>query len=374
MLRVKGRVGSKWAKFTTLFIVVVLAALLVSPTGCYLSRAAWEQGKILSGRKQIVDIMSDKRVDSVTKQKLRVVSDARRYAIDVLNLKAGDSYTMYSDVGRDTLLLVLSAAYKDRLERYTWWFPIVGTVPYKGFFDFTAARKAADDLDRKGYDTYLRPADAFSTLGFFNDPLLNTTLQADSLTLANTVIHEITHNTFYASGQATFNESFASFVGARGAADFFRRRGQERMVRIAESRWEDQKRLGDFWTELSEKLESAFRMYPQDSLLRLEARNTIYDSARLQLRDSLMPLLSTYPENYPDYVRLDNAALLARRVYSMQLGLFDEVWEAEGRDLNRAIRRLVQLAKQGGKDPFTEVRNWVDQERIRQKSATPVRQ
>lgn len=363
MLRVKGRVGSKWAKFTTLFIVVVLAALLVSPTGCYLSRAAWEQGKILSGRKKISDILSDKRVDSVTKQKLRVVADARRYSIDVLNLDAGDSYTTYSDVGRDTLLLVLSAAYKDRLERYTWWFPIVGTVPYKGFFDFAAARKAADDLDRKGYDTYLRPADAFSTLGFFNDPLLNTTLRADSLTLANTVIHEVTHNTFYASGQATFNESFASFVGARGSADFFRRRGQEQIALLAELRWDDQKRLGDFWTDLSERLEAAFEKHSDDSVKRLEVRQVIYDNARIQLRDSLMPLLTTYPERYHEFVRLDNAALLARRVYSMQLGLFDEVWEIENRDLKRTINRVISLARQGGKDPFAEVRIWVQDAR-----------
>src|SRR5678815_1273871 len=93
-----------------------------------------------------------------------------------------------SPLDRDTLVLVLSAAYRDKLEPYTWWFPIVGRVPYKGYFDFKAAKRAADDLYNAGYDISLRPSDAFSTLGWFNDPLLSTSLRRDSLDLVNTVI------------------------------------------------------------------------------------------------------------------------------------------------------------------------------------------
>ena len=111
---------------------------------------------------------------------------------------------MYSKLRGDTLVLVLSAAYADRLKRYTWWFPVVGRVPYKGYFDYDAAKKARRQLAAEGFDTSLRPASAFSTLGFFNDPILSTTLAGDSIELANTVIHELTHNTFYASGVRKF--------------------------------------------------------------------------------------------------------------------------------------------------------------------------
>src|SRR5207237_115424 len=103
----------------------------------------------------------------------------RRCAADSIGLRAGESFTLYTDIGRDTLVLVLSGAYRDRLVPYTWWFPVVGRVPYKGFFAFDAARAATEDMRRAGYDAYLRPSPAFSTLGWFNDPLLNTTLLED---------------------------------------------------------------------------------------------------------------------------------------------------------------------------------------------------
>lgn len=367
MLLGKRRIGSLIGKGFALLIVVVFSVLVLSPTGCYLSRAAWEEAKILGGRENITELISgpeSRKIDSITKKKLEIVAAARLYAKDSIGLKTGESYTMYSDIGRDTLLLVLSAAYKDKLERYTWWFPIVGTVPYKGYFNFKDARKAEEKLAAEGYDTYLRPSDAFSTLGFFNDPLLNTTLQADSLTLANTVIHEVTHNTFYAAGQATFNESFANFVGARGSAAFFRSRGQERAAQITELRWEDQKVLGDFWTALSARLDSAFAAHsdsvgPEGKEARMAAREIVYAKARQSLIDSIGPLLKTYPEAYVKNVRLDNASLLARRVYAMELGLFDRVWEIERRDIKRTIARVVQLAESRKSDPFAAVREWV---------------
>ena len=107
---------------------------------------------------------------------------------DSIGLRAKQSFTTFSQLDHDTLVLVLSGAYRDKLASYTWWFPIVGRVPYKGYFDFAAARRALRDRSTSaGFDVYLRPSPAFSTLGWFNDPLLSTSLGADTLDLANTV-------------------------------------------------------------------------------------------------------------------------------------------------------------------------------------------
>ena len=207
-------------------IVAILVLVSLTPTACYLSRGAWEEGKILARRQPIAQLVRDRHTDPVVRRKLALVLAAREYARDSIRLNTKESFTTYSKLDRDTLVLVLSAAYRDKLEPYTWWFPIVGRVPYKGFFDFSDAKSAARSLYDDGFDVALRPSAAFSTLGWFNDPLTSTTLSLDTLDLANTVIHEVTHNTFYAPGKAVFNESFASFVGARGAAQFFRSRGQ----------------------------------------------------------------------------------------------------------------------------------------------------
>ena len=339
--------------------IIGLVLLFLTPTGCYLARGAWEEGKILARRQPIAKLIEDKRIDALERGKLSLVLAARQYAKDSIRLKTNESFTTYSRLDRDTLVLVLSAAYRDRLESYTWWFPIVGRVPYKGFFDFDEAKKAAKSFYDDGYDVALRPSSAFSTLGWFNDPLTSTTLALDSLDLVNTVIHEVTHNTFYAPGSAVFNESFASFVGARGAAAFFRSRGDVESAARVEAEWEDSKRLGAFWTRLSKSLDSAYAEHPESREARIEARDSVYVRARQTLVGELGPALRTVSPFYVQRVALDNASLLARRVYARDLDMFDLVYVREGRSLRRAIGRIVGLAKSNPDDPYAAVKSWL---------------
>src|SRR4051812_37241199 len=345
-----------------LAIAVSLSVLVLisAPTACYLSRGAWEEAKILSRRQPITAIIADPRTPTDAREKLRVVLAARQYAKDTLRLRTKDSFTTYSRLDHDTLVLVVSAAYRDTLAPYTWWFPIVGRVPYKGYFDFAAAKRDAKGLADDGFDVYVRPSDAFSTLGFFNDPLLNTTLKGDSLGLANTVIHELTHNTFYAAGQAAFNESFAMFVGARGAAAFFRSRGQETAAAKVDAEWEDDKLLARFWSRVIGSLDSAYAAHPSDKAARIAARDSVYAHTRLALVNEIGPQLKTINPIYAQRVTLNNAALLARRGYASDLDVFDLVYEKEGRGLKRSIGRVIGLAKANPKAPFAALRAWVN--------------
>src|SRR5262249_62089638 len=147
-------------------LVLVIAYLALVPTGRYLVHAAVAEARILARRRSIEAMVADPATPPAVARKLRLVLDARRFAGDSVGLRAKESFTTYSPLDRDTLVLVLSGAYRDRLVPKTWWFPIVGSVPYKGFFDFSQARAAARSLAGQGFDVYLRASPAFSTLGW----------------------------------------------------------------------------------------------------------------------------------------------------------------------------------------------------------------
>lgn len=330
----------------------------VTEKGRYIARAAWEEAGILWRRRPIEALLGDSTTSPETATKLRVVQDARRFASERLGLVAGESFTTYTALERDSLVLVLSASRRDTLAAHTWWFPVVGRVPYKGFFDFEQAKAAAAALRSRGFDTYLRPAAAFSTLGWFNDPLLSPTLRQDSASLANTVIHELVHGTLFVTGHVAFNESFASFVGARGAAEFFRARGAELAARRVEVEWEDDKRLGSFWEATARKIDSVFALPGRDSTARIAARDSVYVRMRRVLVEDLGPRMQTIPVDRLAKIQLDNASLLARRLYASDLYLFDEVHRRAGGDL-RATIALVRRLVQGAPEPYAALRDWV---------------
>src|SRR4051812_27650218 len=356
--------GVKWVRRATralaVVVLAVVAYLVIAPTGRYLLRAGWEEGKILSRRRPISALITDPATSAPLRAKLELVLAARAFAHDALGLSTGESFTTYSRLDHDTLVLVLSGAYRDRLRSRTWWFPVVGRVPYKGYFDFDAARAAERDLTDQGFDARLGAASAFSTLGWFNDPLLPTTLRGDSLTIANTVIHELTHNTFYAPGGAVFNESFANFVGARGAERFFRSRGQTAAADEIVARWSDEKVLGRFWASLYARVDSAFKAHPGDEPVhvaeRIAVRDSLYGEARIALRDTVGPQLRTIKVGSVQRIRIDNAVLMARRVYLTDLDAFDAVLTRRGGNLRQAIREIIDAAKADRKHPYDAVR------------------
>jgi predicted aminopeptidase len=340
-------------------LAMTIAFLTLVPIGRYLARAAWEEGKILARRQPIAALIANPATDAALRAKLQLVLDARRFALDSLGLKAGAEFTTYSRLDRDTLVLVLSAAYRDSLAFRTWWFPVVGSVPYKGFFDFAAGVREAKATDAAGFDAVLRPASAFSTLGWFDDPLLPTTLQLDSLELANTVIHELVHTTYYAPGQAVFNESLANYVGSRGAERFFRARGQESAASEVVRRWDEERVLGEFWTALYTSLDSAFAAHPGHRAGRLAARDTLFARARDRLRVEYAPRIPTLDSAAIARVTFNTAVVLSRRIYLTDLALFERAQVRLNGDVRASIAQLLTVARSEPKTPYAAVRRWL---------------
>jgi predicted aminopeptidase len=307
----------------------------------YLTRAGIEQTAILESRESIAKMIADRETPDSTRQALQLVLDARDYAARI-GYDAKQTYTTYADIGRDTLLLVLSASPPDCLCPFTWKYPIVGRIPYKGFFDPKMARKEADRLEKKGYDIYLRPAGAFSTLGWFNDPLYSTAMSRDSVELVATVLHEIAHNTLYVKSATPFNESFAQMAGYRAAEKFFRDRGSDSAATQAANRWLDDVVLSGYYAEVTRRLDSLYTT-TKDSAAVAEGRAAIARWAREELQGPIAARLRTYQIGPMADRPINNARLIAARIYRTRLELFEKWYEAKGSDIAVAVAALDTL-------------------------------
>lgn len=321
------------------------------PPGRYLARGAWEEVSILWHRQPIEKLVRDSTIDAGTRAKLRLVLDAREFAVKSLNLRAKKSFTTYTKLDSDTLTLVLTVAHRDTLAIHTWWWPIVGRVPYMGFFDFDAARREQKKWDDQGYDTELRPSAAFSTLGWFNDPLLSTTLNSDSTFLVNTVIHELLHNTVWIPGDVNFNESFASFVGREGASLFFRARNDTAAMAQLHRDAPFERAFGKFYEDIYHALDSAFKAHPgpEQRARRIAVRDTIFQQARARLANEIAPAFGITDTTWARRVRLNIATVMARRVYRDDAAEFDAVFTKLKRDLPATINRIADVAKKAPK-------------------------
>lgn len=327
--------------YLTLVPVAFTAVLAFSSEARFLLRAGGEEARILLKRRPIAELVAEPGIQPGLREQLELVLAARRFAAERLGLAAGNTYTTFSDLGAGTTLLhVVSASPPDRLEAYRWSYPIVGAVPYKGFFEEEAARQEERRLARLGYDTYVRPAGAFSTLGWLPDPLLSTALDGDPAELVATVIHEIAHNTLWVQGDARFNESYANFVGYRGAQAFFAERGDlATSVRCA-AIWRDEKRMAAFYTALEAELSRTYSSGLSGPALE-ERRQEVFQGAREMLAGRFGQTLEVYDGKRLSRRRMNNAWLVAHQTYSTGLDELDRIYEIENRDLRAGVRQIV---------------------------------
>ena len=345
------RIAAPPARGCSAKAALALACLLAA--GCspaYVLRAGYEEAKILWRREPMERVLARADLDPAWRRKIETVLDARGFARG-LGLNVGGSFASLSYLDADSNIFVLTAAKRTALEPHTWWFPIVGKVPYKGFFSRRRAEAEAAALDAHGYDTYIRPAAAFSTLGWFGDPLLRHLLRHDEGFLVNLVLHEVYHNTFYVRGATAFNESLATFVGYRGAIAFFAARPESaELAREAALEWDDELRFAAFVDRLAARLRGIYAAAP-DEPAALAAREEIFAAARSEFRS-----LAFARKRFDAFLTepLDNAVVLHHLLYTTALDVFEAIYRRHG-DLRSALS-FIERAAHGEGDPFTAVR------------------
>jgi predicted aminopeptidase len=326
-------------------------------------RAAYEQSKILLARRSIDSVIADPSTSQEDRSKLEFVQQAREFAKEI-GLEPGNSFTAYSDVGKETLAWVVVASRRDAFALYTWWFPIVGTVPYKGFFDEADANDQARELEAKGFESSVRGTEAFSTLGWFNDPLFSTTLRNPAYRIVNTVLHESVHTTIWIKDNVPFNETLASFVGSQASVEFFakylaqtpvgtpQRAGLEASLKASAR---DQQFQSEFAGVISKQLSKLYADKLLSSAQKIEQRAAVFDAI-------IQPFRAQYPQ-MTALKKINNAEILQFTIYMTKLELFERLfaqvnksWPAFFQGI-KAVKDSVD--NDSSKDPWTELQTVV---------------
>ena len=168
------------------------------------------------------ELLNDPQFPDSLRVKVEMIEKVKKFSCQTLGLAESSNYSTYYDQNGQISLWNVSGAEEFALKPKTWWFPIVGAVPYKGFFEKEKAVTLVEELEAEGWDARMRPVSGWSTLGWFSDPVLSSMLSRSEGQLAELIIHELTHETLFVSGEVDFNENLASFVGEQGAIMFLK--------------------------------------------------------------------------------------------------------------------------------------------------------
>jgi predicted aminopeptidase len=335
-------------KFILIFLALILALTLLACNPAYITRAAYEEAKILLNRQDINEAIKDPNIDPKIKHKLELVLATREFA-KAKGMQVGESYTKYTDIGKEHLAWIVMAALPDKFQLKTWWFPIVGSFPYKGFFHEIEARDYAKELEASGYETWVRPTDAFSTLGWFNDPILSTTLKRTEASVVNTVLHELFHSTVWAKNQVIFNESAANYYAHIATLSFYEHIKKDcisnycfdQATSIKESieankNWQVEQELAEIIDQLYLALNNLYQSdLPKEQ--KLIERKAIFEKS-----------ISAFKEKYPKakiLQTINNAEIMQLRTYLTGFDPLSEIAKKCSNQLECMLKELELLSK-----------------------------
>ncbi|MEN0058877.1 MAG: aminopeptidase [Bdellovibrio sp.] len=316
----------------------------------YLMKSGYGQMKLLNSRVPVEKALQDPSLAENKKAKLRLAQQARLFAEQDLHLKPTKNYTSYVELSQPYVTYVVSAAPKWELKHHQWSYPFLGQMPYKGYFDEADAQEEEKELQKQDLDTYLRGVSAYSTLGWFNDPILSSMLRYSDFDLVNTIIHETVHATLYIKHAADFNERLATFLGNKGAEQFYLKKEGPASPTLQQIKKEnaDQKLFSQFISEELKELRQWYKLLPENEKQE-SLRTERLASIQRRFASQIIPQLQT--ENFKKFseLKLNNARLLVYKTYMSDLNDFQQLYDLVGQDFARFIEECKAL--ENSKDP-----------------------
>ncbi len=340
-------------------LTFVFPLLALPLGGCYYAQLAAGQLRVLAARVPVVEAAADPhgRLAPEQRRLLSRVPEMLRYAKRVVRLRVGGAYRSFVDTGARPVSYNVSACERTAFRRVRWWYPLVGRLPYRGYFDLEAARKEAARWRARGLDARVSGVRAYSTLGWFDDPIFRGMLRDGEPQFAITLFHELAHRTLFRKGDAVFSESLATFVGERAALAWLAYVYGERAPVVARARAEieDARVVATFMRALYVRLAALYDARG-DKRHKLAERERIFARARAELRALERGQLRTGLYRGLWRTRFDNCLVLGFQTYNTEQARFAEVFARVGGDWARFWRVVEQAA--ACEAPFVWLRRW----------------
>jgi predicted aminopeptidase len=329
-------------RFLTAWLFVISFGLL---TGCqtvqFYRQAIGGQVEIFRKSRPIEPILANRATRPVLRDRLLAVQKIRQFASEQLGLPGDESYGRYADLGRDHVVWVLYAAPEFSLEPKKWWYPTLGELDYRGFFRERDTLALSAKLREEGFDVYTGGVDAYSTLGWFHDPVLNTFVYSSDIDLAELIFHELTHRRLFRKGDTKFNESLANAVAEEGVRRWLRQSGRKAELADYEERLI---RRGEFFDKIDltrDRLKALYASDLSEEIMRRRKREILAD-----LRDHFRELRRRWGgRGLEGWLKEDinNAHLVSLITYHHHIPAFHRLLEQCGGDLERFFKEAEDL-------------------------------
>ncbi len=328
------------------FYKFLLSLVVLQMTACadlsYYMHSVKGQLSIIQKTQDIDDVLQDESVQDKLKQQLKLVGSIRQFAFEEIKLPESDSYTQYADVGRRYVLknLFASAEFSTALQR--WCYPVVGCAGYRGYFDEKLLEKFKETLLQQGKDVYVANIPAYSTLGWFDDPVLNTFIYWPEYRLAGLIFHELAHQRLYIDGDSQFNESFAMAVQYSAVEKWLFEKGQFEKLKRYKQYQKNRLKV----THLIEKGRSQLTRLYEDDLNESEKR---LQKGQLlqQLKEDYQQLSSGFevPDGFKYWFKkdLNNAKLASVSTYHSRVNVFRKLLRSHAGDYAEFYQHVKRI-------------------------------
>ncbi len=337
-------------------LLLVLCLSACSSPAYYL-QAMSGQKKLMQSRQNIRSVLDDPATSDELAGQLKTAEQIKAFAQSELGLPVEDNYSSYVEVEGEALVWNVIATREFSLEPKKWCFPVAGCVPYRGYFERQKAQDSADRLSRKGMDVIVSPAAAYSSLGWFKDPLLSTMLSGSDTRLAAYLFHELAHQRLYVKNDGLFNEGYASYVEEAGVRTWLEFRNQPDQLQ----NWLKLQQVSKDFSSLVGK--TRFQLaglylseQPEDIMRKKKAEIfSVFESDYQVLSDEKWQGTHYYSSWFQE--PLNNARLALYNTYEGSHCAFQHLWNQGGGNW----QKFHKLAEQKSRLPKEERKQWLKQ-------------